>query len=315
MTASRPDRVTVAAFVASVLLAGGNAIGVKLTVAELPPFWGATLRFGLAGLLLLLVVAVLHRPLPRGEHLLGAALFGVFGFGLSFMFAYWALQTAPAGTAQTVLAVVPLFTLFLAVGHRVERFRAQALLGALLAAGGIVLVFGGQADLDVPLSALVAILLAAACFGEAGVVAKRFPPGDPIAANAVAMLCGAAILGVLTLVTGEPVAAPARLETWLAISYLVVFGSIGVFVLTLYVLARWTATAASYAFLLVPLVTVVLAAVLLGEPLQPVFLAGGALVLGGVYVGAFRRPRPSSSAVPAGARGRGSMTAEDSAGW
>ncbi|MCU0483707.1 MAG: EamA family transporter [Chloroflexi bacterium] len=298
--AARPDRLTMVAFATSILLAGGSAIGVKLTVAELPPFWGATLRFASAGLLLLAVVAVRRTPLPRGERLLGSILYGVFGFGLAFMFGYWALQTAPASTTQTLLATVPLATLLLAVGQRIEPFRIQGLVGATIAAAGIVLVFGDGTALDVPLPALVAILLGAVCFGEAGVVAKRFPPGDPIAANAVAMLCGAALLGLLTLATGEPVILPARLETWLAVGYLVLFGSIGVFVLSLHVLARWTATAASYAFLLVPLVTIALAAVLLGEPVQPVFLVGGTLVVTGVYVGAFagesRAPRAARPA-------------------
>jgi drug/metabolite transporter (DMT)-like permease len=70
-----------------------------------------------------------------------------------------------------------------------------------------------------------------------------------------------------------------------------VFGSIGVFVLYLILLGRWTATGASYVLLVAPLVTVVLGAVILDEPAGPVFLIGGAAVLAGVYVGAFMRRR------------------------
>ena len=73
-------------------------------------------------------------------------------------------------------------------------------------------------------------------------------------------------------------------------AYLIGPGSIGVFMLALYVLARWTASATSYAFLLFPLVAIALGAVLLGEPVQPSFLLGGAVVLVGVYVGAIYRP-------------------------
>jgi drug/metabolite transporter (DMT)-like permease len=51
------------------------------------------------------------------------------------------------------------------------------------------------------------------------------------------------------------------------------------------------------------MVTVVLAAILLREPIRPTFLAGGALVLLGVYVGAFYRParrrRGADAAKPA----------------
>jgi drug/metabolite transporter (DMT)-like permease len=64
-----------------------------------------------------------------------------------------------------------------------------------------------------------------------------------------------------------------------------------VFLLALYILARWTASATSYAFLLFPLVAIVLGVVLFDEPFQPVFLLGGAVVLLGVYIGAIYRPK------------------------
>ena len=41
--------------------------------------------------------------------------------------------------------------------------------------------------------------------------------------------------------------------------------------------------------LLMPLVTIVVASALTGEAITPPFVAGGALVLAGVYVGAIRR--------------------------
>jgi hypothetical protein len=51
----------------------------------------------------------------------------------------------------------------------------------------------------------------------------------------------------------------------------------------------------SYTTLLLPLVTVVLAAVLLGERITPSFLVGGAVILIGVYIGAFLKVRPRRS--------------------
>jgi drug/metabolite transporter (DMT)-like permease len=109
------------------------------------------------------------------------------------------------------------------------------------------------------------------------------------------MLLGAALLGTVAVVVGEVLVVPERPETWLAMAYLIGPGSIAVFVLVLYILARWTASATSYAFLLFPLVAVGLGAVLLQEPVQPSFLLGGAIVLAGVYVGAVYRP---ASATP-----------------
>jgi drug/metabolite transporter (DMT)-like permease len=79
---------------------------------------------------------------------------------------------------------------------------------------------------------------------------------------------------------------PTEVATWLSLGYLVVVGSVGLFMLFLYVLVRWSATATSYSLLLMPLVTIVAGAIVLDEPVRVPFLAGAALVLAGVYIAA-----------------------------
>jgi drug/metabolite transporter (DMT)-like permease len=301
---SRPDRVVLAAFGVFVVLAGANAIGVKVALVELPPNSAAAIRFALGGLLLLAIMVAWRRPIPRGTQLIGTMLFGLFGFALAYLFLYQALLSAPAGTSMLMLAIVPLLTAMFSVLQGTERLRLLGLVGASLAGIGIVIVSADQLTLDVPLLALVLLLAAACCQAQSGVVVKRFPPGDPVAANAFGMLFGSAILAVAAVVTGETMSAPRLPETWLAMAYLVGPGSVVVFVLVLYVLERWTASATSYAFLLFPLVAIMLGAVLLQEPVRPSFLAGGAVVLVGVYVGAVHRPRRVEPTVPVTAEHR-----------
>ncbi len=287
---SRPNRVVLAAFLALVVFAGANAISVEFALRRSGPFWSAAIRFALAGLLLLGYVVVTRRPFLRGEHLIGTVLFGVFGFTLAYAFLYQALRDAPAGTTMLMLAIVPLLTVLLAAAQGIEQPRLLALAGASLAAVGIVVVSANQISLNVPVLSLAMLVAAALCQAESGVVAKRFPPGDPFAANAVGMVLGAGLLGVVAMITGEALVVPTRLETWVAMAYLIGPGSIAVFLLVLYILERWTASATSYAFLLFPFVAIVLGATFLQEPVQPSFLAGGLIVLAGVYLGAVYRP-------------------------
>ena len=300
---TRPDRIVLAAFAVFVLFAGANAIGVRFVLREMGPFWSASIRFALAGLVLLGWLAARRRPLPRGQRLVGTVLFGVLAFGLAYTFLYEALKDAPAGTTMLTLAVVPLLTVLLGAVQGIERLRWIGLAGADLAATGIVVIGADQLSLNVPIASLALLLAAAVCQAESGLVVKRFPPGDPVAANAIGMIIGAAMLAAIALVTGEPFQMPTRPETWLAMAYLIGPGSIAVFVFVLFLLARWSASATSYAFLLFPMVAIVLGAILLGEPIQPSFVIGGAIVLAGVYVGAVRRPggpveAPTGEAVP-----------------
>jgi drug/metabolite transporter (DMT)-like permease len=289
------SRPVLIAFVVFVLFAGSNAAAVKTVLGELAPLWSAALRFLIAGALLLTLMLVQHRPLPRGDHLRGTLIYGVIAFAIVYFFLYLAIGDTGSGTTMTVLSIVPLLTVLLSAVHGIERPRPLGVVGALVAAAGIVIVAADQLTLNVPLTA-IGLLLAGAFFqAEQVVVVKRLPPGDPVAANAIGMLLGGTLLIVAGLGTGEPIVLPTQPDTLVAMAYLIGPGSIGVFILALYILARWTASATSYAFLLFPLVAIVLGVILYNEPFQPVFLLGGTIVLLGVYIGAIYRPMASTT--------------------
>jgi drug/metabolite transporter (DMT)-like permease len=294
-----PPGVAVVAFAITVFLGGTNAVAVKQTVQELAPLWGAGLRFAAAGLLMVIIVLITARRFGRGRTLGGAALYGLLGFAASYGLLYTGIQDVPAGTVMVLVALTPLFTFGLALLHRQEKFRIQGLVGALVAVAGVAIVFIDQVQADVPIGSMLLVLLAAVAIAESGVVAKSIPDSDPFATNAVAMIAGAVVLVVLALVASEPLTIPQTTTTWLATGYLVVFGSVVMFALYLFTLQRWTASAVSYVTLLMPLVTVVIAAIAFDERISPSFVVGSLVVLAGVYIGAFftRPPRrvPSSS--------------------
>jgi drug/metabolite transporter (DMT)-like permease len=287
-----PDRLTLAAFVGVVLLGGSNAVAVKLTVPEVGALWSAALRFVVAGAIVAVIVVATRRRFPRGRALAGAAVFGALGLGASYGFIYSSIPTTPVGTVMVLIALTPLMTFGLAIAHGQERFRLQGLLGALIALGGIAVVFADQVSANVPVAALVLVVLGAACIAESAVIVKLMPRSDPFGTNAVAMLTGGALLLLASVVAGETPRLPAQPSTWLALGYLIVLGSIAMFALYLYALTRWTASAVSYGTLLFPLITVPVAAWLLGELVTPALLVGGAVIVVGVYVGAFLTIRP-----------------------
>ncbi len=295
MTRARPDPATLLAYAAMTLIAGSNFVAVRFSNEELDPFWGATLRFAVACALFFGVMRWRRAAMPRGRALAGVAIYGALGFGTFYALLYWALRTVPAGLASVLVALVPLLTFFLAVAHGLERFRLRGLLGGLIAVAGIGVVFAEQLVGTVEVAALLACIAGAVCVAESAVVAKLYPRVDPAATNAVGMLTGLAILAPLSLVAGETWTFPARMDTILAVIYLITIGSVGLFALFLYVLRRWTATATSYLLVISPLVTVAVAALLAGEQITLQFALGGVLVGVGVYVGALSE---SSTSVP-----------------
>jgi drug/metabolite transporter (DMT)-like permease len=277
-----------AAFVTQAVLAGGNAVGIRFSNRELEPLWGAGLRFALAAALLLVVMAMLRLSFPRGRALTGSVLYGLFNFGASFALIYYGLLRVQAGLGQILLALVPLATLVLAVLWRQERVRVTAVFGTLLALSGVALMSRDPLREAVPLTSVLAVVGGAVCFAQALVLVRRFPRVHPVAMNAVGMSAGAIVLLVGSRIAGDAFVLPSRVETLAALGYLVLAGSIAVFLLYLVVLRYWAASRAAYAFVLIPIVTVVLSAWLDDEAITTSLVLGGLLVLAGVYVGALR---------------------------
>ena len=154
--------------------------------------------------------------------------------------------------------------------------------------GGILLAVGETLGTTVPVPSFLALIAGAACLTEGAVLFKRFPKGDLVATNAIALTTGTALLFALSLLAGEQGQLPTTPNTWAALLYLVLFGTVVLFYLYLFVLARWDASATAYAFLLFPVATVVIGAWLAGEVVTVSFLVGGALVLAGVWLGGVR---------------------------
>ncbi|MEX2609181.1 MAG: EamA family transporter [Gemmatimonadota bacterium] len=221
------------AYPGAVIIGGGNFVAVRFSNEELPPLFGAALRFSLAAALFFMIARVRGTPVPRGRAASGAALYGLPGFGLACAFLYYALVGLAAGTASVIMASVPLLTLAMAVAH-------------------------GQS----------------------------LPRPDPITTNAIGMTAGAALLWVASLAFGEAWALPDTGRTWLVLGYLVLLGSVALFILFLYVIERWTASATTYAIALMPVFAVLFGSLLAQEPITLELVGGGALVMVAVYVGA-----------------------------
>ena len=285
---NRRTKLVLIAFLVEILLAGGNGVAIRFSNRELAPIWGAGLRFSLASILLLLAMRAKKLKVPKGRHLQGAVMYGVLQFAGAFGFFYFALVYIQAGLGQTILALVPLATLLLAVAQGQERFRRVGLIGTALALTGLLIISLDPRRQAVPLIAYVAALASVICFAQALVVVRRFPSINPVALNSVGMAAGAPVLLIASVILGEPRAIPQQPETWWALAYVTLVGSVVVFLLHVYVAQNWMASRAAYVMVAIPLVTVVLSSWLDNEPITVGLLLGGILIIGGVYFGALQ---------------------------
>jgi drug/metabolite transporter (DMT)-like permease len=283
-----PGPATYAAFVVSAVLAGGNAVAVRIGNFELAPFWGASIRFVVAGVTLLALAGALRLTIPRGRALAGVLLYGFFSFAAAYMFLYFALTEMTGGSVMVAVALAPLLTLLIAAAIGLEKLTGLAITGAVTAVIGVGVVFSGSLGVASPIT-MAAAVGGAASIAIAPIIIKRFPRVHAVMENAIAMAFGGILLLALSLVVGEPKVIPIETATQLSLLYLILLGSIGLCLLYLFVLRTMPASAATYLLLLAPLSAAGIEAMLLGETVGPAFFTGGLLVLVGVYVGVIRR--------------------------
>lgn len=293
-----PGALIMTAFLVAVAIGGANFIAVTFSNRELDPLYGATVRFGAGAALMFLITFVGRYDLPRGRAAVGAAIYGLLGFGLAYGLLYFALSPdgLSAGTASTIVASVPLVTLVLAVLSGQERFTTRGVAGGVLVIVGFAVLSVEELGGDIRPIYLIAALLGVVSIAGSSVVIKGYPQAHPVTSNAIGMTAGTILLAAASLVFGEQWTIPAGGPTWLALLWLVAFGSVGLFILFLYVIKNWTASATVYAVTLMPLVAIPLAAVMLDERVALPTIVGAVLVIGAVYIGALRRDRPGEEA-------------------
>ncbi|HEX7001451.1 MAG TPA: EamA family transporter [Trueperaceae bacterium] len=294
----RLDLVTALLFAGCVVLAASNFVAVRYSNLDLPPLWGAGLRFGLAAVSYAVLVQLLKLPWLRREDMRDVLVYGVLNFGAFYALTYWALLHVTAGTAAVVIGAVPLITLLLAVAQGLERLSARTLIGGTLALLGVGWLTATSSAIAATPLALLALVVAAVCLGQSIVVGKRVSRNHPASLNAVGMAVGAALLLAISVATGETWALPSSMQSVIAVVYLVTFGSMGLFGLTILLLRRWAPSASSYVLVVVPLVTLLLESLIARVPVMLGALAGAVLVLAGTWFGALSRASPTRSAAP-----------------
>jgi drug/metabolite transporter (DMT)-like permease len=257
--------------------------------AGLPPFLGATVRFGIALIILWTWVVVKKIPLPQTKKEWRAVLLnGFLGSGVSFSIVYWCSQYVPSGIAAVIFGTMPLWTIMLShwfFGS--DKLSLHKLGGVVLGIVGIAVIFLPDVG-SIPNSTLgwmALTLIAPFVSASSLVVTKNYAMKvNPTALNAVSITVGFVILLTGTLLTSGFSALQPRWEHWGTIMYLAVFGTVITFSGYYHLLQRASAVTMSMITLITPVVAIALGWIILDEALHIHTLIGAALVLSGVYL-------------------------------
>lgn len=212
--------------------------------------------------------------------------------GIYHISLYYAEQTVTASLAGVLISLAPLFSVVFSTLLLGEKLGRRLVLGLALAFAGSAIIsspdlnFSSSAPLGPPLVVISALASATFTVGSKPLVGKYGP-------NAMAVW--AAVLGtvmLLPLASGGlfDVALRLPLAGWLPILYLSLLSTVVANLLFYTLLSRQSVSRLSVQLYLVPLVSVIGGVLLLANPLGPLLVGGGLVLLAGVALGTSRRP-------------------------
>lgn len=251
------------------------------------------LRFIIAGVCIALMVRWRGERMPRGRALGGLVAMGTVFYALVAQAYFVALLHASAALVALVLYTFPVLVMAANIAFFGERATGRKLLVALLTMLGLATTIGGELRGE-----WLGIGLAlAGAFGYAAyiIVGDRLAQGVPPLPGGLVVILGCAFTSaVFALAAG--VRLPQTALGWAAVCGIALLSTVFAIAAFLEGLNRVGSTTAAMASTLEPVVTVLSAAALLGEPLSASTVGGGLLIVTAVILLA-RTPHPSQGVV------------------
>ena len=261
---------------------------MRFAVAAIPPWWIASGRALLAACVVGAWLALRGRPvLPRGAMLRHALVLGTLNGWVPNILGSAAMARIDSAAGALIQAVAPLLVALLAAAALpADRPGPRAMAGLLVGFAGIAVIAGpGAAEGGAGGAGALLMLLVALSYAAGTVYVRATRPGaaDELAfGQQIAGGIAATLIAFAVEPGGPPPAAGPG--PWAAVAALAVFGSAIPLTLFLALAQRARATDASMVGYLQPVCATLLGALLLGEWAEPRVLAGGAVVLAGVWL-------------------------------
>ncbi len=279
---------------------GGTWIAGRIIAQEVPaPLLAPALRFLLAGSVLAAYALATEGsiPVPANSQewgtVTGLAMTGIFIYALCF---FYGLKQITAGRGALVVALNPVVAVITAWFVGQEKMNLRKWLGVAIATLGCLTVIGSGNPLALLHGAVGTgewlIVGCVICWTAYTFIGRHATKTlTPLAATLYASLIGALLLGLTALLQGQIDMAAWSWRVWCSIVFLAIGGTALAFTWFADGVRQIGAARASIFVNLVPVFAVLQAAVLLDEHLALTVLAGGGLVIGGVWLTSYRKER------------------------
>lgn len=269
---------------------GTTWLASKKGVETIPGLQLAGIRQLLGGSVYMIYFFFKGYKFPNRSQLLQFVWMSILMFVISNGFSTWSIQYIPSGLGAVIGAIAPIWiALFSVMLFRETRLNLTTVIGLVLGFAGIVIIFSDYLEALFNSKFALGIILGiiATMTWALGTLYTVKHARDLNAYYSLGwqMFLSGIILTAVAWSTGQAVPlSQTTPQTWYAIGYLVIVGSIITFAAFLYALKRLPPSQASVYAYINPVVAVIIGSLLNDEKLNMIIAVGTAVTLLGVYL-------------------------------
>ncbi len=288
----RPSGARIALALCSVYLFwGGTYLGMKYAIQTMPPFLMAGLRFIVAGWILYANMRIKGEPRPSFAEMRNAGITGILLLVLGNGVVAMAEQQVPSAIASVLIATVPLWITGITYLTDRKKPGIGSMVGIVMGLVGVgVLVWnpGSLSDHPVNTWGIIAILFAALAWSIGSIVSRKTKlPKAPLLSTAVQMIVGGSVLLLVAAFHGDFTNfhfSQVSQSSWLAMGYLVVFGSLLGYTAYIWLFRNAEPSVATTYAYVNPIVAMLLGWLVAGEQLGANAIIAAAIIIASVIV-------------------------------
>ncbi|MBL7723899.1 MAG: EamA family transporter [Chitinophagaceae bacterium] len=271
------------------VLWGTTWIASKEGVRHMPALQLAGIRQLLAGIIYVTFFIIKGASLPKGKEWIPVLILSFLNFIMSNGLSTWGVKYISAGLGSIMGAIFPLWLVVIGLFVSKEKIPVKAIVGLLLGFAGVCIIFYDHlhdflnADFRF---GIILSLIATWTWAFATLYTKKQAASfNPYFSLGLQMVIAGFSLFVFTNITGNAVPVAAiPWQSWAAIAYLIIFGSLIAFICYLYALQNLPTEQASIYAYINPIVAVLCGWLIFSEKITIYITVGGLVTLLGVYL-------------------------------
>lgn len=269
---------------------GTTYIASKIGADNMPGLFVSGLRQFMSGIILVAWFLIRGYQLPGWDVLKKISVQSIFMLCLANGLLTWSLEYISGGLAAIIAALVPLFiALFTVWLSKCAKITRWMVVGLVIGFAGVFTIFYdylAQLQSKTFVFGVILALLSTLSWSFGTVyTSKQKPPIDILFNVGLQMLVAGVLVLIVCGITGKYISlADVNRDSWLALIYLVVFGSLVAYSAYVFVISKLPPTQVSIYAYINPIVAVVIGWLLLSEKMNANMIIGTLITLSGVYL-------------------------------